>query len=70
MQERVVVVVRLDGFVSADYPIRSVQGVVEAALDQTSDQFNAIYALGGRASVAPEKLMRALLPQVFSHPPP
>ena len=65
MQESLFTVVKLDSFVPADHPLRSVQGLVNAALAQMNDQFNAIYAPGGRDSIAPEKLIRALLLQVF-----
>src|SRR4051794_31834590 len=35
------------------------------ALEQLSPKFDALYASGGRTSIAPEKLLRALLLQAF-----
>jgi len=36
-----------------------------AALEKLSPRFSKLYATGGRASIAPEKLLRALLLQAF-----
>jgi hypothetical protein len=38
---------------------------VNAALEQLSPKFDALYASSGRTSIAPEKLLRALLLQAF-----
>lgn len=65
MQESLFMVAKLDDFVPADHPLRAIQGLVNEALGQLNGLFNAIYADTGLASVAPEKLMRALLLQVF-----
>ena len=65
MQESLFTVAKLDDFVPQDHPLRNVQGLVNAALGEMSERFNAIYAPSGRDSIAPEKLIRALLLQVF-----
>lgn len=55
---------KLEDFVPADHPLRSVRSLVNESLQRLNGLFNAIYADSGRASIAPEKLMRALLLQV------
>lgn len=65
MQEPLFTISRLDDFVPSDHPLRSIQVLVDEALGRLNGLFNEIYADTGRASVAPEKLMRALLLQVF-----
>jgi transposase len=47
------------------HPLRPVREMVDAALAQLSDEFEASYAQRGRPSIAPEKLVRALLLQIF-----
>ena len=39
--------------------------MADAALAQLEPVFDAIYARSGRPSIAPEKLLRALLPQML-----
>jgi transposase len=56
---------KLEDFVPSDHPLRAIQVVVNEALGRLNGLFNEIYADTGRASIAPEKLMRALLLQVF-----
>jgi transposase len=65
MQETLFTMAKLDDFVPSDHPLRPIQGIVNTALVGLNDLFNDMYADSGRASVAPEKLMRALLLQVF-----
>src|SRR5450755_2034273 len=65
MQESLFTVAKLDDFVPADHPLRPMRVLVNDALTAMNAQFNAIYADSGRDSIAPEKLMRALLLQVF-----
>jgi transposase len=65
MQESLFMMAKLDDFVPADHPLRAIQGLVNEALGRLNGLFNEIYADSGRASIAPEKLMRALLLQVF-----
>ncbi|SAL88960.1 transposase, IS4 family protein [Caballeronia arvi] len=65
MQETLFTTVKLEDFVPADHPLRPVRLLVNDALKRLNSLFNVIYADGGRASIAPEKLLRALLLQVF-----
>jgi len=65
MQESLFTVTTLDDFVPADHPLRLIRVLVNDALTAMNAQFNAIYADSGRDSIAPEKLIRALLLQVF-----
>jgi transposase len=51
--------------VPAEHPLRLIRAVVDEALDVLSDDFAALYASLGRPSIAPEKLLRALLLQAF-----
>ena len=65
MQEGLFTVTKLNDFVPADHPQRAVRGLVNEALGRLNGLFNTIYADSGRASIAPEKLLRAMLVQVF-----
>jgi len=65
MQEALFTVAKLEDFVPGDHPLRPIRKLVNEALEQLNGLFNKIYADTGRSSVAPEKLMRALLLQVF-----
>jgi transposase len=51
--------------VPADHPLRPIRVMVDAALERLSPRFTALYAHTGRPSIPPEKLLRALLLQVF-----
>jgi transposase len=51
--------------VPADHPLRRVRSMTDAALQQMSPEFGALYARAGRPSIAPEKLLRALLLQAL-----
>ncbi len=50
---------------SADHPLRTLRPWVETALQTLSPTFDQIYADGGRPSIPPEQLLRALLLQVL-----
>lgn len=65
MQEPLFTTVKLEDFVPADHPLRPVRLLVNGALKRLSGLFSVIYADGGHASIAPEKLLRALVLQVF-----
>jgi transposase len=65
MQEALFTMSKLEDFVPSDHPLRAIQVLVNEALGRLNGLFNEIYADTGRASIAPEKLMRALLLQVF-----
>jgi transposase len=51
--------------VPKDHPLRAVRAMVDEALRELGPRFDSIYAVHGRPSVAPEKLLRALLLQVL-----
>ena len=51
--------------VPKDHPLRPIRAMADAALEQLGPSFDAIYASSGRPSIAPEKLLRALLLQVL-----
>jgi transposase len=58
----------LEDFVPADHPLRPIRRMVNAALLSMQDKLSGMYAdplKGGRPSIAPEKLLRAMLLQVF-----
>lgn len=65
MQESLFTVAKLEDFVPADHPLRPIRSLVNEALVRLNGLFNTIYADTGRASIAPEKLLRAMLIQVF-----
>ena len=51
--------------VPADHPLRPIRAIVDEALEVLSPGFDEIYSKIGRPSIAPEKLLRALLLQAF-----
>src|SRR5262249_56338545 len=51
--------------VPKDHPLRPIREMVDAALKELSPRFEALYSRVGRPSIPPEKLLRALLLQVF-----
>ena len=65
MQEALFTVAKLEDFVPTDHPLRAIRLLVNEALVRLNDLFNVIYADTGRASIAPEKLLRAMLVQVL-----
>jgi transposase len=54
-----------EALVPADHPLRAIRLLVTAALERLSGDFDNLYAAGGRDSIAPEKVLRALLPRAF-----
>ena len=59
---------RLDDFVPANHPLRRMRVMVNEALVNMDGLFSAMYQAdvkGGRPSVAPEKLLRAMLLQIL-----
>jgi transposase len=44
-----------------DHPLRPLRAMADEALRELQAQFNKLYAKTGRPSIAPEKLLRALL---------
>src|ERR1051326_3578486 len=57
--------VSLEERVPADHPLRKIRALVDQVLKEMSPQFGKLYAEVGRPSIAPERLLRALLLQVF-----
>src|SRR5881227_308467 len=51
--------------VPQEHPLRRIRSIVDRVLDQLSPRFNKLYARAGRPSIAPEKLLRALLLQML-----
>src|SRR5438067_10756307 len=51
--------------VPQDHPLRTLRGMTDEALQQLRSRFNKLYAKTGRPSIAPEKLLRALLLQAL-----
>ena len=51
--------------VPQDHPLRPLRQMVNQALGELSRDFQAMYSREGRPSIPPEKLLRALLLQVF-----
>ena len=59
---------RLEDFVPASHPLRAIRQMVNQALGKMDELFAGMYEAdvkGGRPSIAPEKLLRAMLLQVF-----
>jgi len=57
--------VSLEQRVPLDHPLRGVRKLTDEVLRSLDSDFDALYADTGRASIAPEYLLRALLLQVF-----
>lgn len=60
-----IVMTTLEDVVPADHPLRAIRVMVDAALEEMSPELEALYASGGRPSVAPEYLLRAQLVQIL-----
>jgi transposase len=57
--------VDLEDRVPAKHPLRLIRGIVDDVLVALDAEFGKIYAAGGRPSIPPERLLRALLLQAF-----
>jgi transposase len=55
-----------EALVPEKHPLRAIRPLVNAALERLSRDFDKIYSAFGRDSIAPGKLLRALLLQAFS----
>src|ERR1700745_4095786 len=51
--------------IAPEHPLRRIRSMTDAALRGLSGEFDALYAAGGRPSIAPERLLRAVLRQVL-----
>jgi transposase len=52
-----------EGRVPADHPLRAIRRMTDAVFERLSPRFDRLYSKIGRPSIAPEKLLRALLLQ-------
>jgi len=57
--------VDLEARVRRDHPLRAIRSIVNEALAALTGEFTGLYARIGRPSIAPEKLLRAMLLQAF-----
>ena len=57
--------VDLEARVRVDHPLRLIRDLANAALGDLSGEFGKLYTDFGRPSIAPEKLLRAMLLQAF-----
>src|SRR5277367_5825779 len=64
-QEGMFSYISLEKRVPEDHPLRRVRRMTDAALQSMSLLFAKLYSPVGRPSIAPERLLRALLLQVF-----
>lgn len=64
-QEAVFSYVSLEKRVPVDHPLRKIRKMVDEALQELSPRLEGLYSSTGRPSIAPEKLLRALLLQAL-----
>jgi len=57
--------ISLEARIPENHPLRPIRALVDAALKALSKEFDEIYAVEGRPSIAPERLLRAALLQVL-----
>jgi transposase len=65
LQVGFIVMTSLEDVVPDDHPLRAIRSMVDAALAEMSPELEALYASGGRPSIAPEYLLRAQLVQIL-----
>lgn len=65
MQDTLFTVRSLDSFVPENHPLRPIREILNQALKDMDAAFKAMYAESGRESIAPEKLLRALMLQLL-----
>src|SRR5580765_4601023 len=51
--------------VPKDHPLRPVRKILDESLKRLSEEFEGMYSSRGRPSIAPEKLLRALVLQAL-----
>ena len=64
-QQPVFSYVSLEERVPAGHPLRAIRVLVDEILTGMSERFDTLYAESGRPSIPPERLLRALLLQIF-----
>jgi transposase len=57
--------VTLERRVPQDHPLRAIRGMADRALERMDGDVDKLYAATGRSSIAPERLLRALLVMVL-----
>jgi transposase len=57
--------INLEERIAADHPLRAIRRMVNQSLQELSAHFDTLYAAGGRDSIPPERLLRALLLQIL-----
>jgi transposase len=57
--------ITLERRVPADHPLRGIRRLTDRALERMSEELGKLYAATGRPSIAPERLLRALLLMVL-----
>ena len=60
-QEGMLAYVNLEERVPKDHPLRTIKTVADEALNRLSPEFDRMYSKVGRASVPPERLLKASL---------
>jgi transposase len=58
--------VDLEERVPRNHPLRVIRRIVNEVLAELDGEFEKLYAAEGRPSIAPERLLRALLLQAFT----
>src|SRR5574337_1027313 len=61
--------VDVEARISANYPLRAMRRLTNAALAELNGAFSALYVRFGRSSIPPERLLRATLLQLFLFDP-
>src|SRR5579859_1618113 len=64
-QEAMFSYVSLEARVPQEHPLRAIRRIVDEILAGMSSRFDSMYAENGRPSIPPERLLRALLLQMF-----
>ena len=65
LQAGFIIMTSLEDVVPDDHPLRAIRALVDVALAEMKPTLDALYASGGRPSVAPEYLLRAQLLQIL-----
>ena len=65
LQERMFSYISPEKRVPADHPLRPIRKLVDEILKEMPPKFQKLYSDVGRASIAPERLLRSLLLQIF-----